>query len=126
MRVILPVTGPYTAKDQAKSDKATKFIGRGSARSSTHAYAKAWGDRANSGVYGSADRVFVSVEGARSGRLALDTAEIERAARARATFITDTPYHRARPYNIGEREAALCIESWGYTESAPGVWTPSG
>ncbi len=27
--VILPVTGPYTAKDQAKSDKANKFVIKG-------------------------------------------------------------------------------------------------
>ena len=46
------------SKDQAKSDKATKFIGQGSPRSSTAAYAKAWGERANSGTYSASDTVF--------------------------------------------------------------------
>jgi hypothetical protein len=33
--VILPVIGPDTAKDPAKSDKAIKYVGRGSQQSST-------------------------------------------------------------------------------------------
>lgn len=125
MRVILPVTGSYTVKDQAKSDRATKFIGRGSPNSSTNAYAKAWGDRANCGVYIRHDRVFVSVEGARPGRIPLDVDEVAKAIVARATFITDTPFHRNRPYNVGEREIAGMLERNGYTEAQPGVWTPN-
>ena len=69
MSVILPVTGPYTAKDQRKANAANKFIGRGSPRSSTNAYAIAFGDAANCGEYTSEDVVFVSAEGARSGRI---------------------------------------------------------
>lgn len=122
-RVALPKTSPYTAKDQAKSDKANKFIGRGSPASSTTAYAKAWGARSNSGVYTAADRVFLSVEGARGGRKALDTTELQKALDAGATIITDNSANRSRSYNIGEREAEAYLKSHGYTESEPGVWT---
>src|SRR5690606_32399017 len=37
--------GPYFQKDEAKANKANKFIGRGSEESSTEAYRKAVGDR---------------------------------------------------------------------------------
>lgn len=121
--VTLPVTGPYTAKDQLKSNKATKFIGRGSSRSSTAAYARAWGDKANCGTYAPDDVVFVSAEGARTGRVPVDYEEIGLAAAAGATFVTDNPANRVRPYNVGEREVALCLVSWGYIERSAGVWT---
>ena len=121
-RVILPITGPYTAKDQAKSDKATCFIGRGSPASSTAKYAKAWGDRANKGSYTEDDVVFVSVEGNRRNRIPLNHEEMKRAANANARFITDTPYHRYRLYNVGEREAAALLQDIGYTEVTPGFW----
>ena len=61
-------TGFYGAKDQAKSDRATCFIGKGSARSSTHRYMVAWGVLANKGSYEGDEIVFVSAEGARGGR----------------------------------------------------------
>lgn len=125
-RVVLPVTSRYTGKDQAKSDKATKFIGRGSSRSSTAAYAKAWGDKANTSAtwgYTEDDVVFVNAEGARSGRLPPDFTELQHAINAGCTFITDTPYHRARPYNLGEREVAQYLTLHGYKEHQPGVWT---
>lgn len=124
MRVVLPVTGPYTAKDQAKSDKATCFIGRGSPASSTARYAKAWGELANKGTYTEDDVVFVSVEGGRRGRIELDYDEVSRAAAAKATFITDNGYHRSRSYNVGEREIANFLETWRYVEVDPGYWIP--
>jgi hypothetical protein len=93
--VKLPQTSPYVAKDQAKSDKATKFIGRGSARSSTAAYAAAWGNRANTGTYTADDVVFVSAEGNRGGRIAPNWAEIKRALDA-ATSRSPTLYGRER------------------------------
>lgn len=113
----LPQTSPFTAKDQAKADISTGFIGRGSPRSSTAAYARAYGLIANSGNYTSTDRIFVSVEGMRIGRVGPDWAEIDRALEARATIIADAPYHRARPYNVGERELALYLILKGYTET---------
>lgn len=119
-------TGPYAAKDQAKSDQANKFIGRGSAASSTAKYAKAWGARANTGQYTSSDVVFVSAEGNRGGRIAPDLDEIGRAVQARATIITDDKANRDREYNVGEREVAKFLAESGYRESAPGRWTPSG
>lgn len=122
--VQLPKTSPWTAKDQAKSDRAYCFIGRGSPRSSTNAYAKAWGERANKGAYTSGDIVFVSTEGMRNGRLPPDLEELRLAIDAGATFITDTPYHRNRHYNVGEREVAYFLEAHGYQEAQPGVWTP--
>lgn len=122
--VQLPKTSPWTAKDQAKSDKATCFIGRGSPRSSTAAYAKAWGDKANKGSYTYEDVVFVSAEGARPGRLEPDYDELHKALSAGARIITDPPHHRARPYNVGEREVARYLLANGYKEKSPGFWAP--
>lgn len=124
MRVVLPVTGPYTAKDQRKSDLATCFIGRGSPRSSTHKYMLAWGERANKGTYTADDIVFVSVEGARNGRVPLDTDELLKAITAGATIITDPLWHRTRPYNVGEREVEAFLLDHSYDEAAHGVWKP--
>jgi len=123
-KVQLPKTSPYTAKDQAKSDKANKFIGRGSPRSSTAAYAKAWGDRANTGKYTAEDRVFVSAEGNRTGRVAPDLDELGKATSAGATIVTDDAANRGREYNVGEREVAAFLSKQGYREVEPGVWAP--
>lgn len=124
-KVTLPGNSKYTAKDQAKSDKANKFIGRGSAQSSTAAYAAAWGDRANTGEYSSSDTVFVSAEGNRAGRVDPDLGEIKKAIEVGATLITDDQQNRARPYNKGERQVAEFLEKNGYKESTPGVWGPA-
>jgi hypothetical protein len=121
-RVVLPNTSPYTAKDQAKSDRANKFIGRGAPGSSTAAYAEAWGDRANTGVYDSDDVVFISVNGNRPGALSPPWAEIKKAMSAGATLITDTPADRARKFNTGERAVAEFLENNGYVEESPGTW----
>lgn len=123
MPVILPITGPYTAKDQRKANVANKFIGRGSPRSSTNAYAAAYGDNANCGTYTSADVVFISAEGNRSGRLDPDFDEIKRACDANAQFITDDLANRMRPYNVGERQVAEFLTAQGYRESRPGFWS---
>ena len=123
MPVILPVTGPYTAKDQRKANAANKFIGRGSPRSSTNAYAIAFGAAANCGVYTSEDVVFVSAEGARSGRLDPDFDELKRACDANARFITDDASNRSRPYNVGERQVSEFLRSQGYRESRPCIWS---
>ncbi len=123
-RVVLPKTSGYVAKDQAKSDKANKFIGQGSERSSTNGYAKAWGDRANSGKYVASDAVFVSAEGNRAGRVAPNLNELQRAMDAGATVITDDVANRQRPYNLGEREVASYLANNGYSEDAgSGIWT---
>lgn len=119
----LPITGPYTAKDQRKADAANKFIGRGSQRSSTNAYAAAYGDNANCGSYVDTDVVFISAEGNRAGRINPDFDEIKRACDANARFITDDIANRSRPYNIGERQVAKFLTSQGYRESRPGVWS---
>lgn len=123
MPVILPVTGPYTAKDQRKANAANKFIGRGSARSSTNAYAIAFGTAANCGKYTRDDVVFVSAEGARSGRLDPDFDELKRACDASARFITDDISNRSRPYNVGERQVSEFLISQGYRESRPCIWS---
>jgi hypothetical protein len=119
----LPITGPYTAKDQLKSDRATCFIGRGSERSSTRQYALAWGERANKGLYSPEDVVFVSAEGARFGALQPDFKEIRAAMEVGASFITDDAPNRARAYNSGERMVATYLQHNGYTETKPGLWT---
>jgi hypothetical protein len=113
----------YLAKDQAKSDQANKFIGRGSSRSSTHQYSLDWGARANCGNYISQDVVFVSAEGNRSGLVKPDLDELTLAVIAGVTFITDKVADRNRPYNVGEREVAGFLASQGYRETSPGRWT---
>lgn len=124
-KIVLPEKNKYTIKDQVKSDKATKFIGRGSPTSSTRGYAEVWGGLANSGDYHSSDVVFISAEGARTGRQTLDFLEIDTAIEAGAKFVTDTPEHRNRGYNVGEREVAEYLTKNGYTENHPGEWSPS-
>lgn len=125
-KVQLPVTGKFTAKDQAKSAKANKFIGRGSPASSTAKYAAAWGENANTGSYTKDDVVFVSAEGDRQGRVTPDFKELQKALNADATVITDDKANRERGYNVGERELAEYLKSHSYEETKPGsgVWTP--
>lgn len=118
-------TSPYLAKDQAKSDRANKFIGRGSSRSSTHKYMKAWGDLANCMQYFETDVVFISAEGNRLERVSPSFTFIQVAMMAGATLITDIPADRNRPYNIGEREVAEFLKKGGYDEVSPGTWKPS-
>jgi hypothetical protein len=126
MKVKLQGSSPYLAKDQAKSDRATCFIGRGSARSSTHAYMLAWGALANKGEYTAQDVVFVSVEGNRGGRIPPNFHEIKKAAIAGVTFITDGQYDRNRNYNVGEREIAqFLVTECGYRETQDGEWKPN-
>lgn len=113
---------PYAQKDLRKATNATKFIGRGSSASSTNKYRLAAGDLGNCGHYEAHDIVFVSAEGARRQRLPIDTAELMLAARAGATFITDTPEDRNRPYNVGEREVAAFLHAQGYRDDGKGHW----
>lgn len=115
----------YTAKDAEKAACATKYIGRGSARSSTEAYRRAIGpEYANTGRYVGNDIVWISVEGARNGRIPHDPREISWAAAAGVTFITDSREHRERPYNVGERAVASLLNQLGYSETSPGRWNP--
>jgi len=121
-KVKLNGTSAYVAKDQAKADKANKFIGRGSESSSTAQYAKDFGPAANTGTYVSTDRVFVSAEGKREGRVNPDRAELDKAVAAGVTFITDDAPNRERGYNVGERQIAKYLTENGYAETAPGEW----
>lgn len=116
-------TGHFT-KDLRKAEVATKFIGRGSAASSTHAYALAAGDRANCGEYTERDIVMISAEGNRRNRVDPDFEEIRLAMNARALILTDAPEHRDRPYNLGERQVACFLNDHGYREGQPGAWSP--
>lgn len=120
----LPYKNQFTIKDQMKSDKANKFIGRGSPNSSTNSYREVWGALANTGQYNEQDVVFISAEGLRTGRLSPDFEEIQRALQAKATILTDPPYHRCRSYNIGERQVAEFLLSHDYDELTPGRWGP--
>ena len=118
------IRGHYTLKDQAKSNKANKFIGQGSAASSTNAYAKAWGELANCGQYLPTDIVFISAEGNRRDRLKPNYEEILLAIDEKVTFITDIPEDRNRPYNAGERSVENYLKNHSYHEVSPGVWKP--
>ena len=122
----LPYTGPYTAKDQLKSNKANKFIGRGSARSSTNKYRIAWGELANCGEYDNTDVVFISAEGDRLGRKPPDLNEILKATLAGAIMIIDVDKDRNRPYNVGEREVHQFLMSCGAREISDGIFQLDG
>ena len=123
MSVILPRKTKYAEKDQRKANQCNKFIGRGSVRSSTHAYAIAFGANANCGHYFPDDVVMLSVEGDRYGRKSIDSHELKLALVAGATIITDTYPDRQRPYNVGEREAVYYLLEHKYQERQPGIWT---
>lgn len=123
--VTLTLRTAYTTKDQLKADRANKFIGRGSDRSSTNQYRIDYGDNANCGVYEPRDIVFISAEGNRQGRFMPDAEELKLAVRAGVTFITDGEYDRQRPYNYGERQIAFFLNKYGYHEVGSGVWKPS-
>lgn len=125
LRVGLGGTGENGRKDQVKSDRANKFIGKGVEGSSTAKYAAAWGNRANVGSYTASDKVFVSTNGDRPGRIMAQAGEIKLATSAGATIITDNTFHRSKAYNVGEKRVAYVLKDAGYTESAPGVWTPA-
>ena len=112
----LTIRNSFGYKDQMKADIANKFIGRGSAASSTNQYAKDFKDMANTGHYVSSDVVFISAEGNRTGRLVVDFDEIRKAVSAGATLVTDNPYNRNRAYNTGERDVANFLKTHGYTE----------
>lgn len=113
----LTIRNSFGYKDQMKADISNKFIGRGSAASSTNQYAKDYGDKANTGNYVSSDVVFISAEGNRIGRLLPDVTEIVRACEAGATLVTDSPYHRNRQYNVGERFVAELLIRQGCEET---------
>jgi hypothetical protein len=117
-------TNPYARKDLRKANGSTKFIGRGSPASSTNRYMLAAGDLANSGRYAAADIVFVSAEGARRCRIVADIAELWSAAEAGVTFVTDNEFDRNRAYNVGEREVAALLRTWGYQDKGSGCWRP--
>lgn len=123
--VLANSTNPYAAKDLRKAKGASKFIGRGSQASSTNRYMLAAGDLANSGQYTETDTVFVSVEGARRGRIAADITELWTAADAGVTFVTDNAYDRSRAYNLGERELASLLRTWGFQDDGTGRWRRS-
>ncbi|MGL4616501.1 MAG: hypothetical protein ACRCVV_21940 [Shewanella sp.] len=105
----------YYDKDKVKAAPANKFIGRGSEPSSTNWYATNLPKEiVNCGVYEKTDIVFISSEGNRPNRIPIDKNEITLAAKAGVRFITDTSAHRARGFNVGEREATALLESLGY------------
>jgi hypothetical protein len=121
---ILKSNSLYVRKDQAKSDRANKFIGKGCPHSSTESYRLSWGALANCGEYVSTDTVFISVNGMRAYAVPPQYAEIGLAIKARATLITDIPSDRSRSYNVGERKVTQFLENNDYVEVAPGTWKP--
>ncbi|TFH51505.1 MAG: hypothetical protein E4H01_00415, partial [Lysobacterales bacterium] len=119
-------TQPYFVKDVAKAAQANKFIGAGSAGSSTADYARVLGSDTR---FVAGDTVFISANGARKGRVPVTKdgvltpgyRAIDDAIAARSTIITDIPANR-NAYNIGEREVADYLTKRGYIEVSPGKW----
>lgn len=116
------IKSTYFEKDRLKFANANKLISRGSEKSSSNAYKNAVGNKANVGMYNSNDIIAISSEGNRTGRIAPDFAEIQKAIDANVTFITDNSANRNRDYNIGEREVAKYLSSKGYIETNDGIW----
>lgn len=124
----------HLTKDQFKSSNSNKFIGRGIG--ATGEYAKlstAAGKPVNAGSYSSSDVVFVSVNGSRKGRIALDKEEVLKAVAAGASFLADAPARRpegGNAYNVGEQELADLLRESGYVEQEAlsglvSKWTPA-
>lgn len=117
----------YLPKDQKKSDKANKFIGFGTPKSSTDSYRRVWESvgKANTGKYSKEDKVFVSHNGGKNvTNLNFGVKkELDLAIKAGSTIITDNVKDRGRDFNTGERLVAKYLEDNGYKESnGNGVW----
>ena len=126
---ITPQEGVTDNKAQAKASIATQYIGFGEGivgkdgkRSSTKLYSEQAGPYANTGIYSSADVIFVSIPGLRG------TAEIIKreqdktireaikAVEAGATILTDNKeYTDKSTYNTGEKRLYKNMEAKGYT-----------
>lgn len=114
MRVLLPNRySQWGAKDQIKATLASCFVGRGSGKSSTNKYRQICSGFLHS-EYLSDDLVFVSVEGARQGRIPLDTLEVDKVIAPGASIICDNTVNRNRTYNVGERELFEYITQQNY------------
>jgi hypothetical protein len=124
-------------RDIPKLRVATKFIGKGSPGSATEAYEKLLANKANTGQYTSADRVFISAEGLRSDnveRIPPDFTEIQKAIDAKSTIILDTVLQRNRKQTegFGSREVADYLRGKDYVESRQtphnsfSEWKPKG
>mmetsp|Transcript_15811 Transcript_15811/g.26692 ORF Transcript_15811/g.26692 Transcript_15811/m.26692 type:complete len:209 (+) Transcript_15811:1-627(+) len=134
------LNSPFKANDVRKSKECVKYIGDGSAGSYTDQYRRAVGELGNTSKYKKEDRVYISVNGDRPGRvLACDSKgyltgvyrdEILIAAATGVTFVTDRQSDRENGYNIGELEIARALErECGYKElrdeyGGMGVWKP--
>ena len=120
----------YRNKDLSKASVSTQFIGQGIG--STREYLRTLNLPNNTGVYSSADTVFVSCNGNRRGRFAPVIngqpqgvyALVMPALIQGARVVMDNHYHRNRPYNIGEREMYDYLISQGviYVEGIGVEW----
>ena len=125
-------------KDLRKARDATCFIGRGKAGSATEKYRVAAGDLANKARYSPLDRVFVSVNGQTTGRVALlqngalsaAYRLLEAATAKGVTIVADNLQDRSRGYNLGEQELAhwltrIARPRYHEVTVGSGVWTPA-
>jgi hypothetical protein len=133
------------AKDIQMADESTQFIGFGTIMkegnvSSTDKYAKAWGNKANTGVYSSGDTIMVSGSG-NFGRGGVDkTVEaqairktltekykplLDKAIAAGASFRIGNQYSKG---NLSDQLIADYLQKKGYTEeklNGYSKWTSS-
>lgn len=130
------VGGPYVAKDQRKLDLASHYVCHGSTASSSRKYWDQLVGRYELNVsevdvseveYTSNCALYVSVEGARRGRLAYSPASsagqaVDHFLSIGGVVIADNEYDRHRSYNVGERELEAHLLSRGAIEFKPGMW----
>lgn len=126
----------HTWKEVVKANLSTQYIGFGKKGSSTDRYVSVYGDKANTGKYTADDVIYVSSNGARSGRvnpvvdgkLSNGYELIDKAIEAGSTIVMDSEEHIKNTgiYNIGEVALAEYMDSHGYSRrniKGAGIWT---
>ena len=111
----------YSKKDKIKFKPCNKLISQGAKGSSSYKYAKKGvgkisKKKVNTGKYKEKDIVGISVNGARRNRLTFNKKEVNKAMKAKVTFVADSSADRAREYNQGEREFAIYLKMHDYIE----------
>jgi len=128
---VTPQEGVTDNKAKAKASIATQYIGFGEGivgrdgkRSSTKLYSEQAGPYANTGIYSTADVIFVSIPGLRGApeitKREQDKTikEAIKAVEAGATILTDNKeYTDNSKYNTGEQRLYKNMEAKGYTYS---------
>lgn len=130
--MLIQSKSPWGAKDVLKASCCSWYLGWGSPNSSTEYYRQQLIDKANCpDQWNAGDYVFISSEGQRVNRyfpLMMYKKAIQMGKEKMALFVTDSPFHRMRGYNIGERQISDILSEEGFVETAAhkdySLWLP--